>query len=313
MIWNSIPHMFDRAAKHVFDRYQLLFTFALLLASGLVVLACQSLALHAGALVVMGLTFLPASFFASLLFTGGIILVRGYHDTVKRREVSYRNILTRSWRLMIGASYFTLPLILGYLFLWSSLGLFYLLGQIPYLGDFFTVVFVAGPFLLNIGALLLCAGSIGMLFFLTPIIALRGLHRPHIAHVLIRRLKSDFLVQAMLLIIALLPVLVSLVILHLALRLTDLTGFVSTGALQSHLQWLFLSIPYAACLAPATIFFFNFATESHVLMQQRFRQMDVIQQPFGAKRGQRPDATINSPSHGLAVRGSRADSSTAVK
>lgn len=275
MIWSDLQRIFDRAAQQTMDLRRLAFTFAFLAAGGLIVLFCRSVALHTGTFVAISLAFMPFFLCAALLLGGGIILVRLYHDTIKRRKVSYAETLARSWPLMMGASYFSIPVILGYLVLWMLLGLFYLLKEIPYLGEFFSVVLIFGPFLLNVGSLVLCMINIGMLFFLTPVIALRGINRLHISQMLMRRFSTDLLSHLMLLAVALLPAIMTLGVLHYGLWLTGIAGFVSTGTIQSQLQWFFLMIPYTACLAPATVFFFNFATESHVLMQERLRKMTL--------------------------------------
>lgn len=272
MRWNEIQRIFDRAALQTLDLRKLLFAFAVLATGGLLILFFRAIAMHTGTLIALSLAFMPFFLCAALLLAAGIILVRAYHDAVKKKRVSYREIFARSWPLMMGASYFSIPIILGYLVLWMLLGLFNLLKDIPYIGDFFAVVLVFGPFLLNVGSLLLCVLNIAMLFFLTPIVALRGINRLHVTQMLSRRFRMDIFTHLFLFVIALTPVLLTLGLLHLSLCLTGIAGFVSKGAIQSQVQWLFIMIPYTALLAPATVFFFNFATEAHVLMQSQLRR-----------------------------------------
>lgn len=272
MGWNEIQRIFDRAALQTLDLRKLLFAFAVLATGGLLILFFRAIAMHTGTLIALSLAFMPFFLCAALLLAAGIILVRAYHDAVKKKRVSYREIFARSWPLMMGASYFSIPIILGYLVLWMLLGLFNLLKDIPYIGDFFAVVLVFGPFLLNVGSLLLCVLNIAMLFFLTPIVALRGINRLHVTQMLSRRFRMDIFTHLFLFVIALTPVLLTLGLLHLSLCLTGIAGFVSKGAIQSQVQWLFIMIPYTALLAPATVFFFNFATEAHVLMQSQLRR-----------------------------------------
>lgn len=272
MRWSEIQRIFDRAALQTLDLRKLLFAFAVLATGGLLVLFFRAIAMHTGTLIALSLAFMPFFLCAALLLAAGIILVRAYHDVVKKKRVSYREIFARSWPLMMGASYFSIPIILGYLVLWMLLGLFNLLKDVPYMGDFFAVVLVFGPFLLNVGSLLLCVLNIAMLFFLTPIVALRGINRLHVTQMLSRRFRMDIFTHLFLFVIALTPVLLTLGLLHLSLCLTGTAGFVSKGAIQSQVQWLFIMIPYTALLAPATVFFFNFATEAHVLMQSQLRR-----------------------------------------
>lgn len=272
MNWIEVQRIFDRAVQQTLDIRRLLLAFVVLAAAGLIIVFCRAVATHAGNLVALSLAFMPFFLGAALLFAAGIMLVRIYHDVVKKKKIIYREVFLRSWSLMMGASYFSIPVILSYLVLWMLLGLFYLLKEIPYLGEFFSVVLVFGPFLLNVGALFLCLFNVGMLFFLTPMIALRGMNRLQISQMLSRRLKADLFSHVVLFIIGLIPLLLTLALLHYAFQLTGMAGFVSRGAIQSQLQGFFMMIPYAACLAPATVFFFNFATEAHVLMQGLLRR-----------------------------------------
>jgi hypothetical protein len=43
------------------------------------------------------------------------------------------------------------------------------------------------------------------------------------------------------------------------------------NSLQTVLKWFFIMLPFTAFLTPAVIFFFNFAAESHVLMQKQLK------------------------------------------
>src|SRR5208337_3939660 len=97
---------------------------------------------------------------AGFLLAAGVILVRIYHDEVKERPTRYRDIVAKSWEVAIGSSYFSIPIILCYLLLWMLLGIFVLLKEIPGIGDLFGVLLSFGPFLINLGSLLLCVISL---------------------------------------------------------------------------------------------------------------------------------------------------------
>ena len=145
--------------------------------SGLLVVFFRGLALHAGQWVQLSLTFLPIFLCTGILLSMGILLIRIYHDEIKKGEANYFSIFSRSWEIIIGASYFAIPIILGYLLLWMLLGIFFLLGEIPAVGEFFSVILSFAPFLINLGTLVLCLLSLSLLFFISPLIAFKGLER----------------------------------------------------------------------------------------------------------------------------------------
>ena len=229
----------------------------------------RGLSINAGQWILMSLTFLPFFLCAGVLLSMGILRIRIYHDEIKERPVDYADLLSRSWEVIIGASYFSIPIILSYLLLWMSLGVFFLLKQIPAVGDFFAVILAAGPFLLNLGSLVLCLLNFAMLFFVTPIVALKGLNRIQVTQLLVNRLKSDVFTNVLLAFVAVIPLLAVSGILVLAAFLTGNVCYTCENPLHNVLQWFFIMIPFTALLAPAVVFFFNFAAEAHVMMQKK--------------------------------------------
>lgn len=217
----------------------------------------------------MSLTFLPIFLCAGVLLSTGILLIRIYHDEIKNRFVNYRTILAKSWDVIIGASYFSIPIILSYLLLWMLMGIFVLLRQIPLIGEFFGVVLAFAPFLINLGSLVLCLLSLSLLFFVAPIIALRGLNRMQLSKMIVTRFQKDIFSNLSLSLIAILPFLFVMSLLMLA---AFLTGAICVGCeepVYNIIQWFFIMIPFTAVLAPTVIFFFNFAAEAHVLLHSR--------------------------------------------
>jgi hypothetical protein len=196
------------------------------------------------------------------------MLIRIYHDEIKGKDINYTEIISKSWEVVIGASYFSIPIILSYLLLWIFLGIFVMLKQIPAVGDIFAVILVFGPFLLNLGSLVLCLLNLGMLFFVAPIIALKGLNRIRVTQLLIKRLKSDVFSNVILAFFSILPLLAVTGLLVLAAFLTGTVCYNCENPLHNVLQWFFIMIPFTALLSPAVVFFFNFAAEAHVLMQR---------------------------------------------
>lgn len=272
---SDIQFIFNRALSLTFERKKLLLAFVILALCGLLAVFFRGLSINAGQWLLMSLTFLPFFLCAGILLSMGIMLIRIYHDEIKGKVVDYSEILGRSWEVIIGASYFSIPIILSYLLLWILLGIFVILKQIPAVGDIFAVILAFGPFLLNLGSLALCLLNLGMLFFITPIVALKGSNRTRVTQTLVKRLKSDVFSNGLLMFFALLPLIAVSGLLVLAAFLTGTVCYTCENPLHNVLQWFFIMIPFTALLSPAVVFFFNFAAEAHVLMQKKSQQEEA--------------------------------------
>lgn len=260
---------FNRAMGKSFEKSKLLMTFLLLTLCGLLVVFSRALGENANAWMGLSLTFFPIFLSSGLLLALGVILVRGYHDEVTKGEAKYWKILSSSWETIIGASYFALPFLLIYLMLWMFLGIFILLRNIPAVGEFFGVILSFAPFLLNFVTLLLCVAVVAMLFFVSPIIALKGLNRPLVTEILARRFQADLFSNLLFFACALLPLLLYLGLLLASAILTGSFCITCENPIAKVLEWFFIMIPFAALLAPALIFFFNFSAEAFVLFQKK--------------------------------------------
>lgn len=272
MTFADIQLMFNRALLFSFSKKKFLLVFSILALCGVLTVFFRGLALDANEWLFMSLTFLPIFLCAGILLSTGIVLIRIYHDEVKKKETSYTEILAKSWEIMIGASYFCIPIILSYLLLWMLLGVFFLLKEIPGVGPFFSAILAFGPFLINLGSLILCVLSLAILFFATPVIALKGLNRIQIAQTMTKRLKDDVFSNVVLALIATFPLWIIVGFLTLAAWMTGSVCFACETPLHQILQWFFTMIPFTAVLAPAVIFFFNFSAEAHVLMMKAVRK-----------------------------------------
>lgn len=269
MDFHSISLSFNRALNLTFKRKKLLLVFCTLALSGLLAVFFRALAWKANQWIQLSLTFLPIFLCMGILLSLGIFLIRIYYNEVKGREISYKQIILNSWELIIGASYFTIPIILSYLVLWVSLGIFLLLGEIPSAGGFFSAILAFAPFLINLGAIILCLVSLLMLFFVAPILALKGMDRHIVLHSIIKRFEKDSFANLLLMLIALLPLGFVLSLLILAAALTGSFYLDCQSLPQTVLTWFFIMLPFTAFLTPAVIFFFQFAAESHVWMQKQ--------------------------------------------
>jgi len=268
MKFSDLSLTFNRALLLSLDRKKWLITFAVLAVFGLFAVFCRALAEHANHWVAMSLTFLPIFFSFGVLIALGVILIRGYHNEIKKKEVDYYKILSQSWETMLGAAYFTIPVILLYLILWMLLGMFLLLSTLPSIGEFFAVILIFAPFLINLATLLLCTLVLGTLFFITPVIAFKGFSHSLVSQILSKRFQEDIFSHIFLFLIGVLPCIFYVGFLFLAAVMTGNICLSCKDLLQTVLQWFFMMIPFAFLLAPAVVFFFNFAAEAHVLMQK---------------------------------------------
>ena len=271
MLLEEIGFAFNRALTKTFSRKKLLLVFVTLAFCGICVVFSRGLALHAGYWITLSLSFIPVFLCSGVLLALGILLVSIYHDEIKRKSVSYSRVFAKSWEMLIGAVYFSIPLILSYLLLWMLLGIFVLLSKIPSVGDFFAATLSFAPFLLNLGALLLCVLALLMLFFVAPVVALKGLHRAQVTQIIAKRFRTDLFSNLLLGIIAIMPLVFMIGILSLAVLVSGGICSSCEDPLSTVLQWFFMMIPFTALLAPVVIFFFNFAAEAHVMTQKALR------------------------------------------
>lgn len=263
---NDIRSAFNRAFLLSFTKRKLLLTFCILALCGLMIVFARAISIYAGQWVAMSLTFLPFFLCSGVLLSTGILLIRVYHDEIKNKSVPLTEVFAKSWEVVIGASYFAIPIILGYLLLWMLLGIFFLLKEIPGIGDFFGIILAFGPFLINFGSLVLCLLCIAILYLLTPIIALRGLNRIKVSQLAVYRLKGDVFSNLLLAFIALLPLAFCLIILTIAAIMTGTVCYNCESSWHLSMQWFFIMIPFTALLTPAVVFFFSMSAEAHVLM-----------------------------------------------
>ncbi len=271
---NQIQYAFNRAILHSFDKKKLLTTSLVLALCGLLIVFFRALSLNAGQWLFLSLSFLPIYLCTGVLLSSGIFLIRLYHDELKHKQVSYADTLSRSLEIMVGASYFSIPIILCYLLLWLALGLFLILNEIPGLGQYIGVLLSFAPFLINFISLVLTIVNISMLFFVTPIVALNGLNRIRVVGVLAKRLKGDLFSNILFSLIATFPLLFCVGVLTLAAILTGSVCLVCGEPRYIVLQWFFIMIPFAMLLSPSVVFFFNFSAEAHVMIQRKLKSAE---------------------------------------
>lgn len=267
MGYADLQQMFNRAADKTFDSSKWLLTTGILSLCGLLVLFFHALALKAGDWLAVSALFLPIFLCGGILLSLGIVLIRAYHQEIKQKEFTYKELLKASWKVALGAAYFCVPILLIYLLMWILMGFFLLLKAIPFLGGALGVLFVFAPFLLNFGSLILCLLSAVILFFITPLVALRSVDPVNVSQLVVERVRRDLFGNVVFMLIALLPLACTLILLSLAVSLTGAFYLEYEGEVAYILSWFLIMIPFIAVLSPSIIFFFNFAAEGHVKMR----------------------------------------------
>ena len=177
MHWNDLEKAFNRAILLSASRKKLALTFPILVLCGILSVFCKAVSFESGEWVSMSLAFFPILFSSGIMLALGVLVIRMHHHEAKNLALDFRKLIGGSIDLIVGISYLSILPILAYLFLWTLLGIFFLLQEVPVLGDFFSVVFSFGPFLLIFGSLLLCLFNLGLLFFVAPAAALQPLKK----------------------------------------------------------------------------------------------------------------------------------------
>src|SRR5437868_8851809 len=127
----DIQFAFNRALSLTFMKKKLIVVSIVLLLCGLLAVFFHGLSLNTGKWIGLSLAFLPVFLCTGLLLSTGIILIRVYHDEIKKKAISYRTIMAKSWEIALGTTYLCIPIIMTYLLLWMMLGIFFLLNDIP--------------------------------------------------------------------------------------------------------------------------------------------------------------------------------------
>ncbi|MEX0962183.1 MAG: hypothetical protein WDZ28_04945 [Simkaniaceae bacterium] len=265
----KIETLFNRSIRLSFSKKKILTVFPVLVLAGLMIVLCRALAVNASDWVVFSLTFLPIFLCFGVLLATGAFLIKIYQAELLGLPVSLLKIIKESWQLLIGVSYLALPMILTYLLLWTTLGVFYLLREIPAVGPAFSVIFSFAPFLLVLGCLILSIFNALLLFFVTPFVALKQKFNLEAMSFAFSRIKENVFTQIFLFVSAALPLLAVVALLSLAAKLTGAAFLNSNEALTIALEWFFIMVPFSAILTPVVIFFFNFSAESYLLFERK--------------------------------------------
>jgi hypothetical protein len=269
MTLSEIEQIFNRAFSKVFCRKKILFLFPILIACGILTVFCRTLSLGVNHWVWMSLSFLPIFLCTGVLLAAGILLTKMYIFEVKGMDYKIGKLFTSSLQMIIGVSYLSFPLILTYLILWSVMGIFVLLKQIPAFGDVFGTLLAFGPYLLVLGSFGLAIVSVLLLFFITPHVALKKTLQMNLAGEVTLRLKNSIFGNGLLFFVGVLPLALVLFFLILGAIMTKSSFVTSEAALALSIQWMMMMIPFCLIMTPFVIFFFNFSLESYLLVKKK--------------------------------------------
>ncbi len=270
-MWQELEQAFNRALFFSITRKKIFFILPILLICGIIVVLSHTLWVGSNPWVRSSLAFIPGFLCMALFLAAAVPLIRLYHDEVKQKPLSVNKTLKTSWKLMAGIGSLIVPILTAYLVLWFILGIFYLLKNIPATGELLGGVLSFGPFLLIAGSLVLIAMALALVFFLSPVVALKSTMSWELAEDVLKRFGREPFLHAILLLLGLLPIIVVVGFLILAATLTGMTYFVTERTWAIGIQWFVIMIPFAALLSPVVIFFFNFAGESFVILQRRLK------------------------------------------
>ena len=268
MHWCDVEKAFGRALLLSVSKKKLALTIPTLILCGLLIVFCRAVAYESNDWIAMSFLFLPILLSSGVLFALGILLIRLHHHEAKHLSLDFKELFHSSSDILIGTSYLALFPVLAYLLLWICLGIFFLLKEIPHFGDFFSTVFAFGPFLLIFGSFMLCALNLGLLFFLTPVVALQSFQKTaSLAKKVLASLMQMFN-SFVVFLIALFPIIFLGGLLCLSAFLTNISFPITERSLLVALKWFFIMLPFAVILSPAVVFFFNFSAESFQLLQK---------------------------------------------
>lgn len=269
MLLKDIQAMFNHACTHIFKGLNFLVLFFALLLSGLVFLFFQGIAFYATNWLQLLFRYLPLFIITAILMAAGGLLIR-MEGLIKMdrqqkegEEKGFKELLS-SWDPLIKALYFALPLLFAFLIFWLLLGVFMMLKAIPLLGKFLGIILAFAPYTLNLAIILLPVCAVAILFFFTPVLALKT----ELDWTVLRaRMRADIFTHSLLLVIAFFPLWLAWKLASYALLLTFAIYSFGDSPFERGLQAFFMLIPYAAFLTPPLLFFFNFSLEAYRLTE----------------------------------------------
>ncbi|MCF7852694.1 MAG: hypothetical protein K9M07_05600 [Simkaniaceae bacterium] len=268
MTLKDIELIFSRAWQKALQKKKCLFLFGFLLLCGIFVVMCHTLGAMSGIWVKLIMYFLPGFLVSGILLALGVFFARIYYNEVKGVEFSYREVLSKSFRLLINVTQVSLPFVMSYLIIWMLMGIFYLLREIPYIGESIGLILSFAPFVLALSSLFLAVLCLFTLFFATPYIAFKQFDDSHFIPSSLHFFKAHVFSHLLLFLIGVLPLIFTLLLLIASASIAQAGLIEIKSPIKSGMQWFFMMIPFTAALTPIVLFFFNFSVESFYLIKK---------------------------------------------
>ena len=270
-MFEQIERLVSLSLATSFSRKKGVVGFCALSICGLFTIFCRALSVGANNWLGLSLAFLPTVLCFGILLATGVFLNRVYYCEERGLTFPIREIFQEAFPLLIQVSYLSLPLLVTCLFSWIVMGVFYLVKEIPSIGEGIGILLSVGPFLLVLCNFLISIICILTLFFLTPHLATKkGIHIKMLEEFFVNLRKSPFLASVLFL-IASFPLGVSVTLLTVAAQMTGFHYIAASAAIGIAFQWLLIMIPFAALLTPFFLFFFAFSRQSYFLLSHRAR------------------------------------------
>lgn len=256
-----------RSARLTFSMKKFMITYLTLVACGILFVFAKVISLNASSWVQVSLIFIPFLISMGVLLSLGTVLNRLYLAEVKGRILSLKEAVLKSLKTIVATSYFVVPVFFSFLLLWLFLGFFYLIKELPGVGEFFSVILVFAPYVLILASLLLSFSSIFLLFHLTPLVSFKA--NTSILTRLIALFKDHLFLSIGFFLLAILPVVIIGAILLSGAVLTSNMFINTIHPVIVGLKWFFLMLPFTAFLTPFVNFFFNMSVEAYSYLEKR--------------------------------------------
>lgn len=256
----------NRALLSLWDTYKIALTAAILFAGAALTAFFSTFSTFASSLMQKTLFLIPCFLTLGLLLSLGSFLCKIYFEEIRRNKVHLIPTFKTIWVRLLSASYFSVPFLAAFSILWVSIGLFELLTLIPYIGPFLSTLFAFIPFIINFSFYLMIAVGLFALFLLAPFLAISSeVDRVLLARVLNHFLQNPFR-NVLNFVIALLPSFLLGLLGFLSLRLCIFCTS-DMHPLLVLVQNLSYAIPLTLVFLFPTIFFFQYAFESYLMIE----------------------------------------------
>ncbi len=254
----ELEAVLEIAVRRSLTRRSLAITWIALLISGLIFVFCHAISLEIHPWARLGFTFLPYFLSSWVLLLLGALLIN-------RKSLSWKATALESLDPLLHTTLLALPSLLLYMISWIALGFFFLIQQIPLLGNILGTILSIGPYLLILALLGLLLIQSLLLFFAPPLIGTNALSPLQFLSQLRAYLTTKPLRHLLCFCIGWIPVLLWAGILFAALQLTETVYLSMQSSLSLGFNLFFLMIPITFFLTPTIAFLFYFSHESYKL------------------------------------------------